>query len=126
MDNSDFHKTVQKHVRLQNNVTIVDDINQFNIQQVKDGVITIWVNWSIGYLNCKYSIEYLHDKNYQGHIYIIDTDLIQADFQKNVLKSRINGWGEIFVIKNGQVIESFLGKESSVAFKIYLDKHTDS
>ena len=117
---------VQSHIRLQNNISIVDDIGQFKIDIVKDGIIMIWVNWSIGYLNCKYSIQYLQDKKYQGEIYIMDTDSIQADFQKNVLKSKLHGWGEIFVIKDGQVTESFLGKESSIAFRTCIEKLVDT
>ncbi len=126
MSSTDFHKIIQDHVRLQDNITIVDDIEQFKIDTVKDGVIMVWVNWSIGYLNCKYSIEYLQDKNYQGQIFIIDTDSIQADTRKNIFNSKLHGWGEIFLIKHGQIIESFLGKESSVAFKTYIDKLADT
>jgi hypothetical protein len=118
----DFHKIIQDHVRLQDNITIVDDIQQLKIGDIKDGVIMVWVNWSIGYLNCKYSIEYLQSKNYQGQIYIVDTDSIQADTRKNIFKSKLNGWGEIFVIKSGQITDSFVGKESFVAFKTYVDK----
>jgi len=126
MNTTGFHKIVQDHVPLHDNITIVEDVEQFKIDDIENGVIMVWVNWSVGYLNCKYSIECLQDKKYSGQIFIIDIDTIQADFQKTVLKSRLNGWGEIFLIKNGQVIESFLGKESSIAFKTYIDKYADT
>jgi hypothetical protein len=82
-------------------------------------VLTVWPEWSPhGFINCMLTIQYLYDRNYQGNIYVIDIDdIIAAESQIHLFGHVLHGWGEVFIIKQGVVIEEFLGKESFAQFK---------
>jgi hypothetical protein len=97
---------------------IVNDIDLFDIKQINEGVLTVWPGWSPnGFINCMRTIQYLHDQNYQGNIYIIDIDDIITAESQNLFGYVLHGWGEVFIIKQGAIIEEFLGKESFAQFK---------
>lgn len=85
------------------------------------------MTWSPGFLNCVNAIKLLQDKNYLGQIIIIDNDSVPTDFQKKTFgRVALHGWGEIFEIKDGQVVKEFIGKESSINFKLQQDKYADT
>ena len=73
-------------------------------------------------MNCIRAIQYLHDQNYQGSIYVIDIDeIITAESQIHLFGHVLHGWGEVFIIKQGVIVEEFLGKESIAQFKTRCD-----
>lgn len=98
---------------------IVNDIALFNIKQINEGVLTVWPRWSPhGFINCMRMIQYLHEQNYQGRIYVIDIDdIITAESQIHLFGHVLHGWGEVFMVKQGVIVEEFLGKESFTLFK---------
>lgn len=102
---------------------IVNDIGLFDIKQINEGVLTVWPEWSPhGFINCMRTIQYLHDQNYQGSIYVIDIDdIITAESQISLFGHVLHGWGEVFKIKQGVITKEFLGKESFAQFKAGYD-----
>lgn len=98
---------------------IVSDISLFDIRQINEAVLTVWPGWSPqGFMNCIRTIQYLHDQNYQCSIYVIDIDdIITAESQIHLFGHVLHGWGEVFIIKQGVIVEEFLGKESFAQFK---------
>ena len=105
--------------RILENTIIVNDIALFDIQEINDGVLTVWPEWSPqGFINCILTIQYLYDQNYQGNIYVLDIDgIITAEKQIQLFGHVLHGWGEVFIIKEGIITEEFLGKGSFSGFK---------
>jgi hypothetical protein len=66
------------------------------------------------------SIETLYNNGYDGQIFIIDNDCMSFDFQNSILGQLCNGWGEIFIVSEGQITQKFLGKTSFINFRNYL------
>jgi hypothetical protein len=98
---------------------IVNDIALFDIKQINESALTVWPGWSPrGFINCIRTIEYLYNQNYKRSIYVIDIDdIITAESQIHLFGHVVHGWGEVFVVKQGVIVEEFLGKESFVLFK---------
>jgi hypothetical protein len=123
----DIKKDIHERLQLHDNIIIIENTDQLHIDKIKNGVVTIWVTWSPGFLNCINAIRHLHDKQYQGQIIVIDNDTVSIEFQiKTFGKRLLHGWGEIFFIKNGKVVKEFTGKESSIEFKSIFDKYADT
>lgn len=98
---------------------IVNNIALFDLKKIDEGVLTVWPGWSPqGFINCMLTIEYLHDRHYQNKIYIINIDdIITSESQIHLFGHVVHGWGEVFIIKQGVIVEEFLGKESFDQFK---------
>ncbi|KKP52845.1 MAG: hypothetical protein UR43_C0010G0036 [candidate division TM6 bacterium GW2011_GWF2_33_332] len=122
----DLKENIQKYIKLSENISILENIDQLTIDKVADGILTIWVTWSPGFLNCVNAVKLLQDKNYSGQIIIIDNDSVPVDFQKRTFgRVALHGWGEIFEIKDGKIVNEFVGKESAKIFKLQIDKCTN-
>jgi len=81
------------------------------------GILTIWVDWSIGFLNCKKLIQYLEENNSKETVYVINTDLISRENWEKFFGVLLHGWGEIFVFDKGKILSAYTGKESFEEFK---------
>jgi|GEM_PF-2656555 len=122
MDVGKLKEDIQKHIKLSDNISVLESVDQLDIEKIADGILTVWVTWSDGYSNCVHLIKLLQDNYYRGQIIEIDNDSFSSAFQEKTFgRVALHGWGEIFVIKNGQIIKEFTGKESSINFKLYQD-----
>ncbi len=81
------------------------------------GILTIWVDWSPGFLNCKNLYRFLEENNYTSPVYEINIDSFPREKQIELLGLALYGWGEIFVFEKGKILHSFLGKDSFEKFK---------
>jgi hypothetical protein len=104
---------------IRGNTIIVDQIDSFHLTDIKEGIVTVWANWSgPAIFNCIQAIKYLYSLDYPGTIYIVDNDDFNAPEKNfNLFGNVLHGWGEIFIIKNGMIANEFLGKESFSRFK---------
>lgn len=82
------------------------------------GILTVWVDWSIGKYNCKRLYQFLEERKYPHPVYEIDIDIFPHEKQLQLLGIALHGWGEIFVFDNGKIISSYLGKDSFEKFKL--------
>jgi hypothetical protein len=106
------------------NTIIVDQIDLFHLADIKEGIVTVWANWSgPAMVNCIQLVKYLYSLNYSGKIYIVDNDDFNAPEKNyNLFGKVLHGWGEIFIIKEGLIAMEFLGKDSFSRFKMFFDK----
>jgi hypothetical protein len=121
MDHEKFKEHVQKRIRLTDKISILESVDQLSMEKITDGVLLIWVVWSVGWVNCVKAIEWLQAEAYGGDIFIINTDTLTRD-QVKIFEPILGGWGEIFVIRDGRIVEGFGGRNSSQGFRAYLDK----
>lgn len=114
---------IQKYINLKDNISILDNVGQLNLAEIKEGILTIWVTWSPGFNNCIRTLKLLNDRNYLGKIILIDIDLVSPDFQlKTFGRVILNGWGEIFLIKNGLIVKEFIGKDSATHYELFQEE----
>lgn len=105
---------------LRDNTTIIDNVERIDIKNIVEGVLIVHATWSgQSLMNCIKTVQKLYGIEYNGQIQIIDIESMTPGFQKSVLGELCQGWGEIFVIHQGQISEKFLGKDSFTDFKTY-------
>ena len=120
---AEIKEHIQKYINLTDNISVLDNVGQLNLGEIKEGILTIWVNWSPGFNNCVRTLKLLNDRNYLGKIILIDIDLVSPDFQlKTFGRVILNGWGEIFLIKKGLIIKEFIRKDSAIHFELFQEE----
>lgn len=123
MTQQELNEHIQKHIELKANISILENVEQIAIEKIKEGILTFWVTWSPGFLNCVKAIKLLQEKNYSEQIIIIENDSVPTSFQKKTFgRVALHGSGEIFIIENGKIVNEFIGKESFANFKLHQDK----
>jgi hypothetical protein len=63
-----------------------------------------------------HTIHSLAKLNFAGQILLIDHDCMSAQFQVAFLSKVCEGWGEIFVIRYGGIVEHYFGRECARDF----------
>jgi hypothetical protein len=122
MSFQEFKNHVLDKIDVKENTSIMESSDQLRLDTIENGVLAVWVRWSPGYINCANAINHLYSLDYKGQINIIETDSLSKDFQIKTFGKVLHGWGEIFVIKNGQIEKEFREKESSQSFKTYFEQ----
>jgi hypothetical protein len=108
---------------LRDNTTIIENSNLLDFTNIEDGVLTIYAAWSgQAVVNCTLTISTLYEQNFSGQIIVIDVDCMTPDFQTKVFGQVCHGWGEIFIIGNGQISKKYLGKDSYNNYKADYDQ----
>ncbi|MFT3702039.1 MAG: hypothetical protein QM802_06705 [Agriterribacter sp.] len=106
---------------LRDNTIIIDDLSNLQLNTIEKGILIVYAMWSGKAIeNCIRTIRLLYQNSYAGKIIMVDIDTLISDFQVSVLGQVCNGWGEIFTIHNGTIIEKYLGKKSFADFKTSL------
>ncbi len=123
MSYQDLKNSIESRVQVRDNTAILDSFDQLQIDKIESGILIAWVTWSgPGIINSLNAINYLYGSDYTGQIFIIDIDSINPDLQIDTFGTVLHGWGEIFIIKKGQIAKAFQGKDSSANFIAYLDQ----
>ena len=110
------HDTSTDNISL---IIIIDNPDFVDIKKMMNAVIIAYTNWS-GYSKRNYSecVKLLNEINYKGEIYQLNMNNATEEFQLNTFNRLCEGWGEIFVIKHGNIIESFFGRDCLNDFRI--------
>ena len=110
-------------IDIRENTIIIDQIDLFHLADIKDGIVTVWAGWSgPAIVNCMQTIRYLYSLNYPGEIYIVDNDDFNAPEKNyNLFGEMLHGWGEIFIVKDGLIVNEFWGKESFGRFRMFFE-----
>lgn len=103
---------------LRDNTSIIENSDNLDFTNIEDGVLVVYADWSgQAIVNCIQTIRTLYEKNYNGQIFIVDTDCMTPAFQIEILGQVCHGWGEIFIIRDGKVRNKYLGKNSFINYK---------
>src|SRR4051812_25481960 len=104
---------ISKLSTLRSNTSVFENSDSLILKEVQEGIILIYSSWSeSGITNCIRTIQLLYEKNYSGRIIILDNDCLSPELQIKIFGQVFHGWGEIFVIKKGIILEKYLNKES--------------
>ena len=105
---------------LRDNTTIIENVD---IKNIVEGVLIVHATWSgQSLMNCIKIVQKLYEIEYNGQIQIIDIESMTPSIQKSFLGKLCQGWGEIFVIRQGQISEKFFGKASFTDFMTYYER----
>ena len=106
-------------------IKIIDNPDLVNIKKMANAIIIAYTNWS-GYSLRNYSecIKLLNDRNYKGEIFQLNMNNVTEEFQLNTFNKLCEGWGEIFVIKQGKITESFFGRDCLNEFRIRTENNS--
>jgi hypothetical protein len=120
--------SIRKHIQtrpgISESTTIIDNCDLVNIATVEKGLLIVYAGWSGKAIkNFKETIKTLDEFDYDGSILMVDNDIMSADFQIEIFGQLCHGWGEIFIINDGQIVQQFLGRDSFQKFKTYYGKH---
>ena len=104
-------------------IKLIQHPELFELQEIENAVMIAYVDWSkyaVG--NCTECTHFLREQNYSGEIIQLYLDNATQEFQKRTFKELCQGWGEIFVVVDGQITDSYFGKDCLTNFKIkYLE-----
>jgi hypothetical protein len=123
--NTDISNILNKHLgSLQSNTIVITNTENLNVGSIGDGVIIVLAVWSgPAHANCIATIKELYNQNYTGQIFVIDNDcMLDNEFQLVTFGQVCHGWGEIFIVKAGQIIQQFRTRDSFEKFKVYNDE----
>ena len=108
---------------IRKNTEVIETSANLDLTNVENGVLIVYAAWSQQAVNnCVETIQTLYQQNYNVQIIVIDTDCMTADFQIKMLGQVCHGWGEIFVIRKGDIKEKYLGKDSFYKYKDHCDQ----
>ena len=106
-----------RFLNLRDNTIIIDNSERLDFRNIQNGVLIVYASWSgQSVISVPRSIQLLYDQNYSGQILVVDNDCMTPDFQIKKLGRVCHGWGEVFVVHNGQIVNKYLGKESFTKF----------
>ena len=110
---------------LNDNTVIIDNSDELGLNKIKDGVLIVSAAWSgQAITNSINAIKILYENDYSGQIIVVDIDCMNPSFQQDLFGAVCQGWGEIFVVHQGQIVEKYLGKDSFTKLKAsYLDRN---
>ena len=119
---------IKKHFKtlfhISDNIIIVENCDLIKIPPIKKGILIIYAAWSEKAIrNFIETINTLETNNYNGDILIVDNDIMMPEFQIQTFGQVCHGWGEIFIINDGQIVQQFFGRDSFQNFKEYFDKY---
>ena len=108
----------QLKFELINNLKIIENSINLEFKGINKGLLIVYCNWSEKAIsNITKTLELIKKVNYFGDILIIDIDKMPPNFQINLLGTVCNGWGELFEIENGKIINKFKGKDCYIDFE---------
>jgi len=125
----DISEYLKKYLgSVQDNTTVITNTDDINVSSIDDGVIIVLAVWSgPAHANCIATIKELYKQNYTGQIFVIDNDcMLDNDFQLVTFGKVCHGWGEIFIVKGGQITQQFRTGDSFKNFKVYYDEQQHS
>ncbi|MFT3680808.1 MAG: hypothetical protein QM791_11085 [Ferruginibacter sp.] len=103
---------------IRENTVIIDSAEKLQLTSIAEGVVIIYTSWSgPAITNCIEAVALLYKRDYPGRIIIIDADIMASLFQLEQFGEVCNGWGEIFVMNNGSVVNKYSGKSGLSKFK---------
>ena len=119
-----IRKHIQTRINISENTIIIDNCDLVNISTVKKGLLIVYASWSEkAIINFIETIKTLNEYYYDGSILIVDNDVMSPDFQIEIFGQVCHGWGEIFIIDDGRIVQQFLGRDSFQNFKLHFDKY---
>ena len=108
-------------------IRIIENPNSLDISKLKDAIMIAFVEWSSyaisNYSNC---IALLKEQSYSGEILQLNILNASFEFQIKTFKRLCEGRGEIFVVKNGQIVESYFGKDCFTNFELDIKNISDN
>jgi hypothetical protein len=108
------------------NTMTLNDADNLKLHEITDGIIIVFAAWSGPAISiCKHSVQQLCDQNYAGLLIIIDIDCMEPDFQTTIFGQICQGWGEIFIVKEGKIVNRFIGPRDFEKLKNYINSKFD-
>jgi hypothetical protein len=90
-----------------------------DIQWIDDAFLMVHAVWSGQSCVIKQRfMEWFENNLYEGEVIIVDTDAIDSVIAGTIC----HGYGEIFRIRKGQIVASFVGNNIFEKFKQYVEK----